>query len=142
MEDIMATLLSHGAGSWTGLVPTFPALPLLVLIPCIGLAGCGQASGSSNLDRRLVGTWYWETSTYLSDYGLIKSTSTVTIAADNTFRVREEGTRTGVQTYAGRVVQEGNSLIATTDSGQTHTYRFALSGSNGLWLGNRLYERR
>jgi hypothetical protein len=39
-------------------------------------------------------------------------------------------------------VQQGDSLVATSDNGQKATYRFALSGSNGLRLGGRLYERR
>jgi hypothetical protein len=115
-------------------------LLLLVTVDC--LAGCSSSSGASGLDRRLVGTWYWETSVYLSETGPIKSSSTLEITADGTFRLREEGTHNGVRTYQGTVVQRGDSLVATTDDGQTSTYRFALSGSNGLRIGNRLYEKK
>jgi len=115
-------------------------LPLLAIVG--GLAGCSSSSGAAGLDRRLVGTWYWETSVYLSETGPIKSSSTLQIAADGTFTLREEGTHNGVRTYQGKVVQRGDSLVATTDDGQTNTYRFALSGSNGLRIGNRLYEKK
>jgi hypothetical protein len=115
---------------------------LLAVLASSGHAATAQPAQASGLDARLVGTWYWETSVYVPEYGLIKSTSTVKIRADGTFTVREDGTQTGVRIYQGRVVQQGNSLIATTDSGQMYTFRFKLSGSNGLWIGKRLYERK
>jgi hypothetical protein len=120
---------------------------LLAALGSFGLAACDATAQNGQkvqggLDPRLVGTWYWHTYVYTSEYGPINFTSTLRIGADGTFHLREEGTKTGVQVYQGRVVQQGNTLVATTDQGVTTTYRFSLSGSNGLRIGNRLCERR
>jgi hypothetical protein len=123
-------------------------LALLICSTAVGVigggAGCAFAQDQA-LPPQLVGTWYWETSTYVSagDYTtLIQSTRTIRINADGTFTCVEIGTHTRRRMYRGWLTRNGNLLTARDAQGRTLTLRFALRGNNGLLLDGVLYEKR
>jgi hypothetical protein len=106
--------------------------------------GTMQSGRQSRLDPRLAGEWYWESqSVYVPGTEiLIKATSILTIHRDGGFILQEEGNVLGGVSYRGRFVQQGDTLTGRCDDGQTFTTRFALDGSNGLWVAGRLYGRQ
>ena len=106
--------------------------------------GILQLGTQSPLDPRLAGAWYWEAqSVYVpGTEALIKAISILTIDRDGGFILQEEGNILGGVSYRGRLVQQGDTLTGCCDDGQTFTTRFALDGSNGLWVAGRLYGRQ
>jgi hypothetical protein len=103
-----------------------------------------QSGSQSRLDPRLAGEWYWEAqSVYVPGTEILtKATSVLTIHRDGGFILQEEGNVLGGVSYRGRLVQQGDILTGCCDDGQTFTTRFALDGSNGLWVGGRHYGRQ
>ena len=105
---------------------------------------CQTATRESRLDPRLAGEWYWEAdSIYVPGADiLIKATSILTIYRDGGFILQEEGSECGGVNYQGQLEQQGDTLTGRCDNGQTFTTKFALDGSNGLWVAGRLYGRQ
>ncbi|MGA7902002.1 MAG: hypothetical protein WCA06_05135 [Terrimicrobiaceae bacterium] len=103
-----------------------------------------QSGRESRLDPRLAGEWYWEAdSVYVPGADiLIKATSILTIYRDGGFILQEEGSECGGVNYQGQLEQQGDTLTGRCDNGQTFTTKFALDGSNGLWVAGRLYGRQ
>jgi hypothetical protein len=122
---------------------------LALLAPLSARADCRPPD---DLDPGLVGSWHWETSSYVStgDFAtLIKTTRDVTIDANGDFSYRQVSSIDGdvarqpeVVEVSGHVVQEGNVLIATSDRGQRQRFRFRLVGDNGLEINGVLFEKQ
>ena len=106
--------------------------------------GTLQSGRQSRLDPRLAGEWYWEAdSVYVPGADiLIKATSILTIHRDGGLMLQEEGSELGGVNYQGQLEQQGDTLTGYCDNGQTFTTKFALDGSNGLWVAGRLYGRQ
>ena len=62
--------------------------------------------------------------------------------SDGGFILQEEGSECGGVNYQGQLEQQGDTLTGRCDNGQTFTTKFALDGSNGLWVAGRLYGRQ
>jgi hypothetical protein len=101
-------------------------------------------------DPKLVGTWYWETSKYVSagDYStLIKTTRTVTLRADGTYSFVQVSIIEGytsskkVLTSSGTFTQQANTLTYTDMNGKMGTVSYQLKGNNGLVLDGVLFYR-
>jgi hypothetical protein len=127
---------------------TAPAHPAACLGSALALALtllAPDVARGEPLDSRLAGTWTRRETTYVSagdSSVLIVTDWRITVAADGRFTYWRKGSHTGVVQFAGRAVQDGDRLRYRTDTGQTGTVRFRLSGSNGLWLDGGLFERQ
>ena len=132
-------------------------VPALAAVLVAGLAlltsrPAFAGGGDESLDPGLVGSWHWETSSYVGtgDFAtLIKTTRDITITADGDFSYRQVSTIDGdverepeIVEVQGHVVQEGDVLIATSDRGETKRFRFRLVGNNGLEINGVLYEKQ
>jgi hypothetical protein len=121
--------------------------PLLLALSLSALAwgflgfGGGEAQAQQGgLEPGLIGTWYWEKTTYVGDI-IIQSRRWVTLFPNGTFTYRVEGTQTGVLQYRGTVTSRGKVLIARLAGEETLRFPYRLVGSNGLYLDGELYER-
>src|SRR5437867_239354 len=116
MTMIPSRNLSTGAG----------AAASLLLLALISMS-TPVAAAQPGPDPKLVGTWYWETSKYISagEYStLIKTTRTIVIRADGTYSFVQVGIVEGktssqnVLKHSGTFTQQGNTLAFTTTDGQ------------------------
>lgn len=111
----------------------------------LALASTAAVSAQPGLAQRLVGTWYWEKTTYVSagDYSmLIKASGTLTLRGDGTFRYVEAGTHTGVRVYEGQYAVSGDMILARDSQGRTLNLRYQILGSNGLILGGHTVREK
>src|SRR5262249_54023193 len=125
------------------------AVASLALLIALTAAPVGAAQPGP--DQGLVGTWYWETSKYVSagDYStLIKTTRTLTLRADGTFSFVQvsyvEGyvSSTKVEKANGTFTQQANTLRYTTSDGKMGTVSYQLKGNNGLLLDGALFYKK
>ena len=133
-------------------------LLLTAASPLFAAGPARDGDDDAPVDRRLVGAWHAEASTYVggdSDVSLIvKTTWDVTIDADGGASYHAEQITVGgsglddvnkkkvLADYTGTVVQRGNVLVATTRDGKEYRIKFRLSGNNGLYLDGRLFEKQ
>lgn len=117
----------------------------------VDIAAKALSFKESPLERGLVGTWSWSTSSSAAGF-IMSASKLVTITADGKFTWRNSGVGTGEVrtatfsylkdgTMKGKVIRRGPVLTFHADDGRRWSLLYQLKGNNGLDLGGQLFAK-